>query len=402
MADTLGLKGVGDFLADARPKNWREVILLLFPNGSAPLTAFTSQLATESVNDPEYNWWEKAAYFPRYDIGTLGGDGTETDTSIEIEEIGTSTRAEHKFRAGDIIYNETQDEYMRCTSDGVQSTALTVTRDWGGRGTYTATDGDTLMNLGPALSEGASIGSGLQFDPSKKYNYTQIFRHALQFTRTARRTRLRTGDHIKEAKREALEQHSVSMELSFLMGVRNEDTSDTSKVIRSTQGLHEWISTNKGASGTAWYPSDGVVTNSLFDANMRDLFKYGATEKLVLCGAHANMVLNHMAREGVVAQTTPGVELVFGMRLKRIMTSFGDLLVRTHPLLSQHAVWTKWSYFIDLPNIRYRYIDDTQYLKNRGTRGDDAMTDEFLTECGLEVWHEATHGVYKNMDSFAP
>lgn len=56
MAAILGLRGSGDFTADERPKNWREMILHLFPNGSAPLTAVMSMAKSEGTDDPEYNW----------------------------------------------------------------------------------------------------------------------------------------------------------------------------------------------------------------------------------------------------------------------------------------------------------------------------------------------------------
>ena len=49
MAAILGLRGSGDFTADERPKNWREMILYLNPNGEAPLTAFASLLKSEGT-----------------------------------------------------------------------------------------------------------------------------------------------------------------------------------------------------------------------------------------------------------------------------------------------------------------------------------------------------------------
>jgi len=39
-----GLRGSGNFAADERPKNWREAVLHLFPNGNVPLTALTNQM----------------------------------------------------------------------------------------------------------------------------------------------------------------------------------------------------------------------------------------------------------------------------------------------------------------------------------------------------------------------
>lgn len=57
MPAVLGLRGSGSFSADERPKNWREMLLYLFPNGEAPLTAVLSLLKSEGTDDPEFNYW---------------------------------------------------------------------------------------------------------------------------------------------------------------------------------------------------------------------------------------------------------------------------------------------------------------------------------------------------------
>ena len=51
-----------DSHADAtfRPKNWREKILRLYPNGSVSLTALTALMKSSSTDDPEFYWFDKA------------------------------------------------------------------------------------------------------------------------------------------------------------------------------------------------------------------------------------------------------------------------------------------------------------------------------------------------------
>src|SRR5574343_538153 len=53
----LGMRGTNDWVADQRPRNWREQILYLYPNGMMPLTALTALMGSESVDDPQYYWW---------------------------------------------------------------------------------------------------------------------------------------------------------------------------------------------------------------------------------------------------------------------------------------------------------------------------------------------------------
>ena len=59
MAGFLGMRGTGDWASELRPKNFRQGILKLFPNGSVPITAMTSMMPDEKVNDPEFKWWDK-------------------------------------------------------------------------------------------------------------------------------------------------------------------------------------------------------------------------------------------------------------------------------------------------------------------------------------------------------
>jgi hypothetical protein len=55
-----GLRSTADFLVDGqRPKNWREGIMKLYPNGGATLTALTAMMKERKVDDAEYNWYER-------------------------------------------------------------------------------------------------------------------------------------------------------------------------------------------------------------------------------------------------------------------------------------------------------------------------------------------------------
>ncbi|MEF8799060.1 MAG: hypothetical protein V5A79_06575, partial [Candidatus Bipolaricaulota bacterium] len=52
-----GTRATGDWQTDQRPKSWREMILYLYPNGMAPLTAIMSKMPSEQVDDAEFYWW---------------------------------------------------------------------------------------------------------------------------------------------------------------------------------------------------------------------------------------------------------------------------------------------------------------------------------------------------------
>ena len=55
MAAITGLRGTGQFSADFRPTNYRELFTLLEPNGTAPLQALLAMAGSESTDDPKFN-----------------------------------------------------------------------------------------------------------------------------------------------------------------------------------------------------------------------------------------------------------------------------------------------------------------------------------------------------------
>jgi hypothetical protein len=78
MAGIAGLRGTDDWGTDERPKNFREMILWRNPNGSAPLTAFMSRMKSESVDDPEFSWWEEELNPIRVTMDATGASATST------------------------------------------------------------------------------------------------------------------------------------------------------------------------------------------------------------------------------------------------------------------------------------------------------------------------------------
>src|SRR5207245_3311439 len=61
--------------------NWRRLILYLFPNGKAPLTALLSLTEPEETNDPHINWYEKTLPLQRT---VLTASFTSAATTINI------------------------------------------------------------------------------------------------------------------------------------------------------------------------------------------------------------------------------------------------------------------------------------------------------------------------------
>lgn len=390
-----GLRTTMNFVTGQRPLNWREGILLLYPNGKAPLTALTAAMKQNSTDDPEFNWWEKIAPTRRV---VLSAAITNVQTNIPV------VAGAFQYKIGDILMLEATGELMRVTSAPTVDTAITaVTRGFGG-GTPAAVDPTTgnpnIIDTGSAYEEGSDAPSGVNFDPTKVRNYTQIFRNTLEATRTAMKTRLRTGDAVREAKRECLEMHSIDMERAFFFGKAIETTVN-SKPARMTGGVLSFVD----PSNVIDLSNAGAGTDMLDLENaMYTLFRYGSTEKVAFCGNRAALTINQIVRKNATMYITPGIK-EYGMNIWRLTSPFGDLVVKSHPLFNQMTSGANYTgmeanlVVLDMAEIIYRNMadSDTKYETDLQLPGQDSLKSGYLTECGLEVHFPLAHGYVKGL-----
>ena len=59
MAAVAGLRGSGDWGTDERPTNFREFINFRNPNGTTPIFGLMARVQKESVDDPQFSWWDE-------------------------------------------------------------------------------------------------------------------------------------------------------------------------------------------------------------------------------------------------------------------------------------------------------------------------------------------------------
>jgi hypothetical protein len=411
MAGFLGMRGTGDWATDQRPKNWREVILYEYPNGSAPLTAIMSKLGSEKVDDPEYNWWTKSLPTQAADITGLYTDaamsssyasggvaGSVLYVKCSEDDIG-HFRAGHQVLLRDVSdYDVDVNAKVLATQKNGDSSCITIKlleADTTTAQSHDLSDADRILVIGNLNAEGATMPEAVAYDPTKIYNYTQIFRTPLDITRTARRTKLRTGDAYKEAKREALELHSIEMEKAFIWGIMTENIGSNGKPERTTRGLINIIKTYASAnvndyrlnttySGDTWIASG----EDWLDYYLELIFRYGKGEKLCLAGSGALLGLNKLAKTYGQYTFTPTTKS-YGIQVVEWVTPFGKINIKTHPLFSYEEANRNSMVIYEPENLKSRIIDDTTFYpdaekQNTGYTRRDGTNEEYLTEMGLE------------------
>ena len=423
MATYLGMRGTGDWSTDERPKNFREGILFDNPNGIAPLTAILSKMSNTKVDDPEYSWWTQE--YPTQSTALAPSTGIvnvhkAVDLAAQIDPadavvngevfVATSTTAlRDQFKVGHQVVLRNSDRPDRDVNGRITGVSAAVDDS----GVYpigvklleaehssgTLKDSNIMQVVGNVNEEGSTRPSAQALDPTKHYNYTQIFRTAHEVTRTASKTRLRTKEALAGTRRDSLEFHMMEIEKAFMFGVRSEDTDGTNPM-RTTDGIISAIRRNTPANVSDFATNGGGTWDAKGKAFMEDelekIFRYGDNQKIALCGSGALLGLNRLAGTDADINITPG-ERSYGIRIQEWVTPFGTLDLLTHPLMSDIASTRNSLLILEPKRLKYRFIDDTTFiqdnLKNRGgSNSVDAYQEEYLTECGLEYSHTRAMG----------
>lgn len=400
MATIQGMYDTTGFLSSQRPNDWREGLLLYYPSGKFPMTALTSLMRKETCKDPKFNWHEKPWASRQLE---LDADLLAVATSVTVTEGALN------LVAGNLLLVEETGEIIEVlTTPTVDTTIPSIGREVGDDDDTLAQDIDydgagvnpKISVIGTRHPEGADTPDPVHIQPVARYNYTQIFRNSLSLTRTAQNTYLRTGEQVKESKRECLENHATDMERAFFWGQKGEVTSPVPK--RATDGIINVIRTYGDSDNEHDFVSTGM-TISLLETWLEKVFRFGGDQKLCFCGNTFLLTINQAIRLAAHTQyMLSSSEKLYGLNIQRLTCPFGEVFMKPHPLFNAMPDGSDyWSYassgvFIDTQFLRYRPLrnSDTKYLANRQGNGLDGMTSEFLTECGLEVDVAKSHSLW--------
>lgn len=389
----IGMRGTGDWGTDERPKNFREMILWRNPNGSAPLTALMSRMRTESTDDPEFSWWEEELNPIRVLTTTVHTTGEAT---IDIDEGDAQDLV-----VGDLLLVEKATvttysfELLEVTAI-TSSTQFDVTRGAAGTTAATLPDNSYLVKIGNSFEEGTTSPNASTRNPTKEFNYTQIFKTVYRITNTAKVTRTRTGDPVKNDKTRKMFDHSVGLEHAWLFGTPNEATGAGGKPIRRTGGLYYYLGKNFTATSKPTIATISSVTTDedlVLDA-LYQMWDYNSSlsgnQRLGLCGNAFLNYLNKLAKNSSSARINyDGVVKIFGMSLQRWIMPQGEVFLRTHPLMNVNTRFTNGAFFIDPAGVRYRPLRgrDTKFKDNIQANDADETKGQWLTEAGAEFHH---------------
>lgn len=420
MEGWLGMLGVGrwDETPEHRPQNWRQKVLQLYPNGTAPFTAIMSMFPSEPVDDPLFNWFEKdvpdlqatvTGVYKNASLTTQYTSGTNYAAFKTVYVKMSEEDASNFLEGHEVVLGEddnlAKDVWGLVTDvvhDGANSfIAVKLLKADLNRLAHGVTN--NVIVIGDSHAEGEQAPDAISYESERKWNYTQTWWTTLMLTRTAMQTRFRTGDKYMQAKKECLALHSAIMERSLIFGVRNEWTGKNGQKQRTTHGVLNFVadfapdnfidfkrSTEAGVKGKSWR----AVGEDWLDDNLSRLFEKGATEKLCLCGNGFLNGLNKLVKQTGQFNFTDETKS-YGIQVTKWRTHQGVIYCKTHPQFNMLSKYKNMGIILEPRFCKMRTIQDTVFKKDpnrkRNDQGGfdaiDGIKEGYLTELGLELHH---------------
>lgn len=385
-----GLRGTGDWGTDVRPKNFREMILWRQPNGRAPLTALLSKARTQKTTDPEFSWWEEELNAIRVQINYTTGY-VATDLTIVIDNGDAQDLVPGDVLLVEKALTSAYDHELVVVSSVTDATTLVIKRGQANTTAASIANDTYLTKIGNVYEEGSTSPAASNRNPTKLYNYVQIFKTAFRITETAKVTTIRTGDPLREDKKRKMFDHAVAQELAYIFGKRYETTGAGGKPLRFTGGLLFMLATYASTRIKAFTttPTESTLLDNMYQ--MWDYETSAGNERILFAGNGLLNGLNKLALNSSSSRINfNGYINLYGMKLAQWEFPQGTIYVKTHPLFNTHARFTNDGWCLDPSVLVHRPLRDTKMQANIQAPDADEEKGQWITEAGLEMQHAKT------------
>ena len=334
--------------AELNTKSFAGTILRLFPNGSAPLFALSSQSGKAKAKASTHGYFSKTLSF----IKTTSSAGDLVGaTSLALVSTAGMT-------ANMVLQNTRTRENILITSV-TDPTHIAVTRGFGRVVAAALNAGDNLIQVGTAFMEGSNRPTARQLATVYIPNYTQIFRNAWGLTDTARASLAEAGySNIAESRKDCSMFHSIDAESAILFGQPKMDTTGA-QPMHATQGIidaiYQYAPNNiNAAAATTNY--DQLV------ALVEEAWTYSTDAsnpkmRAGFCDSTAMKVMHQIARLSAMVEVMQS-ETSFGMQFTKFKFYKGEINLIEHPLMNGlQTAATGNMLVMDLPALKLAYMD---------------------------------------------
>lgn len=366
-----GIFNIGLNPAELNMRSFAGTILRLFPNGSAPMFALTSQTGKSSAKSTQHGYFSKTMTFIKTTITTAIASGATTN--LEVASSAGMT-------PGMVLFFPSVRENVRVTAI-VDATNITVKRGFGRTAAQAViADNAEVFQVGTAFEEGSTRPTARQLATTYIPNYTQIFRNAWGLTDTARASMSEMGySNVAESRKDCSMFHATDIESAIIWGQPVAPAvGPGGQPLHATQGVIDALeqyapgNTNAAASTTTY---DQLV------ALLEPAFAYSTDmanpkERTLFGDAQAIRVLNAIGvKSGQVQLTTN--ETSFGMNFTKFKFYKGSINLIEHPLMNGLGQAGS-ALVMDLPALKLAY------LEGRDTKAEEYGSNGKILESGID------------------
>lgn len=387
-SDSLGFNGTTSILE----RDVDDEIFYLDPD-LAPFALLSDAMGNEKVDNPRYEWYEKAER-PKTvnleaDNGDVEGSAVTTSLGIAVDDV---------VRVGDLVYNTLTAEIYLVTTRTDANTFVVVRGAAGSTASAAGADGDPLVVIGSAFAEGSDVPGPDEHQEVQKFNFTEIFRSSFGGSGTREATQTYFGRGFRDrVAREKAREFNKDVERAFLLGGKSEVQADgdgapaaATGVLRTTAGFREWATSNVLDMANA------ALTEPDLEGLLEDVFEHTASgdTRTLFASAPLITVLDMLAMDKIRTVSDP--DLTYGIAVREWVTSHGRLLIVKHRLLAETgaALWARGGIIVDTKKIQRATLAGrgVAIKKNRQNPGVDGWIDEYIGELGLKFENAEVHG----------
>lgn len=387
---------------------------LLFMSGDTQITGDMSEasqklsLKIRPVNNAEFDWFEHDTQFTRSTTFTTGSLAAGTRGTAKAYTVVDASI----FHEGHICLNTSTGEQFRVVSTDTtlspdqvtmypaffQTAGTTVSAFPGALtdGTSsTNTSGDTLMIIGNAQKEGGSAVDIYNTDPTRRLQYTQIFRRSVGDTETNLNSEnFNATTTPAERKKQVLGDLMEDVEDQMLFGQLNKSTVDNSPV-RTFLGVRSFISTNNVAVTAL---AGGGTDLTIFKLDNLGELAYAGTNgrpskqpKVALSGSNIIRKIQDVSRDTHTINLLPGAKTI-NIKAKIINTAFGDLHWVYHSKMNTAGLSDE-ILIIDRDQLEMGHLKNRnlKFRPNEQANDEDAQRGSWIAEWTFLPKNEKSH-----------
>ena len=310
-----------------------------------------------------------------------------TDTTFVVDHAD-------RFRVGDQIKIDTQNEIMLVTGVNTGTNTLTVTRGYGGSTAQSLFDNAPLVIVGNASLEGDDAAAPRFTSRSRKTNYTQIFASTVEVSGSELAVRqVGVRDELDYQKVQRTRELLRDLENSVINGRAPAATQEGSSTVRRTmRGIRSIVSTNIFTPDVGGFPGDLELSEEQLNLALREIWKAGNSQvDLIVVGGQEKRQINQFV--AIHRHFTPQSD-TFRDNVTTYESDFGVCRVVLSRWVPTGTVLLLDSSRIEVMPLAGRSF----HFKSLATTG-DRESGQVIGEYTLELRNENAHGVIQGLGS---